>query len=141
MRSERRLIPVLLFTLAVSVAGCGSDPPASPTPSSSIFEGAWVGTFADAAIGPVPVTFRLTAGPVTASGTWTAVIADQTVGGSLVAISARESGSVRHLLSGACAGGGFWTLDATISANRMTGQVGAFLCSGLTSGTVDLVRQ
>ena len=140
MTVERRLIAVLLFALAVSGAGCESDPPPSPAPSS-IFAGTWVGTFADGAVGQVQMTFSLAADPVAAGGTWSAVITGQAVGGSVLAISVVENGTVRYLFSGACAGGGFLNVQPIFAGTRMTGTYGAVGCSGLTSGTVDLVRQ
>src|SRR5262245_53064353 len=137
MTIQRALVRVFLFVLAVSVAGCG-DSPSSPT---NLFDGNWNGVLADNALGQLALTLRLTQDPAGASGTWSAVIAGQTVGGTLLAVSTTEAGSVKHLLSATCSAGGFWSMTATFAGRRMTGSYGAVSCSGLTSGTLDVVKQ
>jgi hypothetical protein len=137
MTKQRAFVRVFLIVLAVSAIAC-DDGPSEP---SNPFEGIWNGVMADNALGQVALTLRLTQDPVAAAGTWSATIAGQTVSGGLLAVSISQGGAVTHQLSATCAGGGFWGLTATFAGHRMTGSYGAFSCSGLTAGTIDVVKQ
>jgi hypothetical protein len=133
------IIRALLFVLVVGGAACSSDSPSQPT---SPFEGEWSGAMADNALGQVPISLELADSPAGASGEWSATVAGQVVNGTLLAVSTIEAGSARHLISAGCSGGaGFWSLTATFSGSRMTGSYGAFSCSGLTSGTLEVVKK
>ena len=132
------IIRVLLFVLAVSAAWCSSDSPSEPT---SPFEGEWSGAMSDNALGQVPISLELADSPAGASGEWSATVAGQTVNGTLLAVSTIETGSVRHLISASCSGGGFWSVAVTFSGSRMAGSYGATSCAGLTAGTLDVVKK
>jgi hypothetical protein len=132
------IIRALLFVLVVSAAGCSSESPSQPT---SQFAGEWSGAMVDNALGQVPISLEFAASPAGASGEWRATIAGQTVNGTLLAVSTIEAGSVRHLISASCSGGGFWSIAVTFSGSRMTGSYGASSCSGLTAGTLEVVKK
>ncbi len=143
MLDKRFIQGMLALVLAASTA-C-TDTPTSP---SSLFDGAWTGTIVDADAGTGVVTLSLTQSGAGVAGTWTASFADVTRSRQGTASGTLANGSLALFLSPssslACASGVSLTgtLGATmgVSGGEMKGPYTAFTCTGVDSGTLDLLR-
>jgi hypothetical protein len=124
-----------VFCLAIA---CGGSSPAAPSQSSA--SGTWKGTITNSlASGSSPATLTLSQSGSSLSGTWNLVGPDGSTTGSLTgeAVGSLLSLTLSPGVPTQCP----YSLNASISNNRMTGIYASFNCTVVTSGSIDLTRQ
>ncbi len=128
----------LLGVLVCFAAACGGSSPTEPTALD--IAGTWTGTITSNQVsgsGPVSATFSQSDASV--SGTWSIIGPDGPDSGTLSGTLSGSSVTLR--LVSKVPTGCPYTMNATVSGNRMTGIYSATFCSVAVSGGVDLTKQ
>jgi hypothetical protein len=116
----------LIVTSACSTSPSSTDP----------YQGTWTGSIVDRAAGPGTLRVELRAG-ASVEGSWTAVVGGAALTGTLA--SGSSQGAQRSFAVGCAPGSMLWA--TTVDGNRMSGTYITAGCSGLSGGSLDLVRQ
>jgi hypothetical protein len=148
----------MVATLVMSVAGCKSHTPASPSTPAGL-SGTWRGTLTDPVAGTAPVTLTLTdlsvsTGFTSVRGTWEAAFPPSTRTTSGIVTGFKDAAATQWLIYLDPAGfppcfqdpfpysthGQGFELKVTHSANRLVGMSTYRTCSEAFDGSVDLTR-
>jgi len=121
-----------LFLLALT-AGCGGGSPSGP--SATDFSGTWSGTATSNLAPSAPARITLTQSGNSLTGSWSAGVnggpLTGTVSGNYIAATVTPSDPTT------CP----FTMNATVSGNRMTGTYTTFNCTAGFSGTIEASKQ
>jgi hypothetical protein len=131
----RRMILGGVVCLTVA---CGGSAPAAPSPAS--FSGTWNGTITSSlATASAPATLTLSQDGSSLSGTWNLVGPDGAATGSLTggAIGSLLAMTLSPSVQTQCP----YTVNATVSNDRMTGVYASFNCTVVSSGSINLAKQ
>lgn len=132
---RRRVLLMLFFVVALHL---GCDSPTRPAVPAA---GSWAGTVTDSTSGSGSLQLVLENPSGTQlAGTWTAVVAGQTVQGT----ASGSAVAVPNLLNLSCTGGGVGNMTVTVAGDRISGPYfffGQVRCPPLDQGSVDLARR
>ncbi len=135
MKQRAQLIVVVTF-IAFLITACVTTPGGGGVIN---YSGSWVGSIQDSVAGSGTVSATLTQSGTSIVGTWQAVFAAGTNGGSLSGV-VNGSQVILELFPSSVTACPFRVV-ATGSATSMSGNYAAFNCTGSITGTISMTKQ